>query len=115
MTKKFLTISAAFFTSVATGISLFAGIFPGADAVETVIAAEGDISMTEGDVIADFAPEETACESSDPSVAWVDPEGKLNALKEGTASINVPGEGTYTVNVSDYTDGSEVVGKLKLV
>ena len=115
MTKKFLTISAAFFTSVATGISLFAGILPGADAVETVIAAEGDISMTEGDVIAGFAPEETACESSDPSVAWVDPEGKLNALKEGTASINVPGEGTYTVNVSDYTDGSEVVGKLKLL
>ena len=115
MTKKFLTISAAFFTSVATGISLFAGIFPGADAVETVIAAEGDISMTEGDVIAGFAPEETACESSDPSVAWVDPEGKLNALKEGTASINVPGEGSYTVNVSDYTDGSEVVGKLKLL
>ena len=76
------------------------------------------VSMTEGDVIKEFAAADSECVSSDPSVAWVDNDGSLNALKTGTATITVPnGDDTteYTVTVSDYTDGSAVAGNLKIL
>ena len=56
----------------------------------TAFAAEGDteLSMTEGDVITGFVPAGTACTSSDTSIAWVDGNGSLNAMKAGTATIS---------------------------
>ncbi|GEM_PF-1093764 len=76
------------------------------------------VAMKAGDVIADFAPAETECFSSDPSVAWVDQSGALNALKAGTATVTVPSEdGTteYTVTVEGYSDGTPVMGNLKIL
>ena len=76
------------------------------------------VSMTEGDVIKEFAAADAECVSSNPDVAWVDNDGSLNALKTGTATITVPnGDDTteYTVTVSDYTDGSAVAGNLKIL
>lgn len=104
------------FLALALCVALLLSCFPltaFADEVETT-----EVAMTEGDVIADFAPADTACTSSDPSVAWVDANGSLNALKEGTAIVTVPteeGSTEYTVTVGDYTDGSEVVGNLKIL
>ncbi len=72
------------------------------------------LEMTEGDVIADFAEAGAVCESSDPSVAWVDDKGALNAMKPGTALIK-NGNYKYSVTVGDYSDGSNVVGSLKLL
>ncbi len=76
------------------------------------------VSMTEGDVIKEFAAADAECVSSNPDVAWVDNDGSLNALKTGTATITVVnGDDTteYTVTVSDYTDGSAVAGNLKIL
>ncbi len=72
------------------------------------------IAMIEGDVIADFADAGAECPSTDPSVAWVDEDGALNAMKPGTAVITNDGA-EYEVTVSDYEDGSPVVGSLKLL
>lgn len=72
------------------------------------------LEMTEGDVIADFAEAGAVCESSDPSIAWVDDKGALNAMKPGTALIK-NGNYKYSVTVGDYSDGSNVVGNLKLL
>ncbi len=80
----------------------------------TAFAAETALNMTEGDVITDFVPAGTACTSTDASVAWVDDNGSLNALKPGTVTIS-DGETETTVTVADYDDGSEVVGNLKLL
>ena len=80
--------------------------------------AENIVTMTAGDVIAGFAPAGADCTSTDESVAWVDSNGNLNAMKSGTATVSVPGEDAatdYTVNVEDYSDGSEIVGRLKLL
>ncbi|MDO4403562.1 MAG: hypothetical protein Q4C09_00865 [Atopobiaceae bacterium] len=76
--------------------------------------ADETINMVEGDVRTGFVEAGTACESSDPAVAWVDGAGSLNALKEGSATI-MAGDTTYTVDVADYTDGTPVVGKLKIL
>ena len=51
-------------------------------------SADTDVQMVEGDVIASFVPAGTACASSDPSIAWVDESGSLNAMKVGTAVIS---------------------------
>ena len=72
------------------------------------------LEMTEGDVIADFAENGVVCDSSDPSIAWVDDKGALNAMKPGTALIK-NGNYKYSVTVGDYSDGSNVVGSLKLL
>lgn len=84
------------------------------------IAPEGSpVAMTEGDVQENFVPEGTLCVSSDPAVAWVDSSGSLKALKAGTAVITVQDDSglsaDYQVTVSDYTDGSPVVGKIKIL
>lgn len=71
--------------------------------------------MVEGDVQSGFVPAGTPCTSADPAIAWVDTEGNLNALKEGSTTISVEGQGDCTVTVSDYTDGSDVVGSLKIL
>ena len=76
--------------------------------------AAGDIAVTEGDILRGFAEAGTVCQSSDPAVAWVDESGDLRALREGTATITV-GDESRTVTVADYTDGSEIVGQLKLL
>ena len=86
----------------------------------TAFAEENNepVAMVEGDVKTDFAPEGAKCTSSDSSVAWVDEKGSLNALKPGTAEISVPsdeGEKEYTVNVSDYEDGTGIAGNLKII
>lgn len=80
----------------------------------SMACAEENLSMTEGDVAAGFVPAGTVCESSDPSIAWVDSDGNLNALKCGTTTITC-GEQTYVVSVADYSDGSDVVGNLKIL
>lgn len=77
-------------------------------------SADDAVQMVEGEVKAGFVPAGTACTSSDPSVAWVDENGSLNALKEGSVTIS-DGTNEYTVTVSDYVDGSDVVGSLKLL
>lgn len=81
--------------------------------------AETAIDMVAGDSIVGFVPAGTDCESTDMSVAWVDSNGSLNAMKAGTATVSVYGEDEsqtdYTVNVSDYSDGSEIVGNLKIL
>ncbi|MBQ3417245.1 MAG: dockerin type I repeat-containing protein [Ruminococcus sp.] len=81
-------------------------------------SADASLLLTAGDVQKEFVPAGTACKSSDPSVAWVDEAGTLNALRSGTAVITVPyeeGHTEYTVTVSDYSDGSEIVGNLKIL
>ena len=45
------------------------------------------ISMVAGDVTKEFVPAGTETESTDPSIAWVDSNGNLNAMKAGTATI----------------------------
>ena len=79
-----------------------------ADAIDT------DVQMVEGDVTVGFVPAGTACTSADPSIAWVDESGNLNAMKVGTTTVS-DGQTEYTVTVSDYEDGSEVVGNLKIL
>ncbi len=73
-----------------------------------------NLEMTAGDVLADFAEAGTACVSSDPSVAWVDENGALNAMKPGTALIT-NGKLKYTVTVGEYSDGTGVAGNLKIL
>ena len=77
-------------------------------------AESAEVRMVEGDVTEGFVPAGTKCTSSDPSVAWVDSDGNLNAMKEGSVTVS-DGQNDYTVTVSDYEDGSEVVGRLKLL
>jgi len=91
-------------------LALLIGCFPltaFAESAET-------LSLTEGDVIADFVPAGTACTSTDPSVAWVDENGSLNALKPGAVTVS-DGQTETAVTVADYDDGSAVVGNLKLL
>lgn len=73
------------------------------------------VSLTEGDVQKGFVPAGTPCTSTDPAVAWVDAQGNLNALKEGAATVTAEGLGECTVTVGDYSDGSDVVGSLKIL
>jgi hypothetical protein len=80
----------------------------------TQALAQESVQMTEGDVTPGFAPVGVACDSSDPSVVWVDAEGNLNAMKPGDAVVTA-GDTTYNVSVGDYSDGSEVVGNLKIL
>ena len=82
----------------------------------TAAAAENEtsVSMTAGEVKAEFVPAGTDCQSSNPSVAWVDENGSLNALKAGTAKIT-SADGEYTVTVDEYSDGSKIAGNLKIV
>lgn len=86
------------------------------------VLADGEdptVTLTAGDTLTGFAPEDAACVSDDPSIAWVDDSGTLNALKAGTVGITVTsesdGQTEYTVNVEEYTDGSDIVGNLKLL
>ena len=84
----------------------------------TVFAEEAlpkSIDMVEGDVEQGFVPAGTSCTSADPAIAWVDQDGNLNAMKEGTTTISVEGMGDCTVTVGDYSDGSDVVGNLKIL
>lgn len=81
-------------------------------------SADTSLFLTAGEVQKEFVPAGIACTSSDPSIAWVDEAGTLNALKSGSATITVPseeGQTEYTVTVSDYSDGSEIVGNLKIL
>ncbi|WP_316608261.1 hypothetical protein [uncultured Ruminococcus sp.] len=83
----------------------------------TALAAEANdsvIEMVEGDVITDFASADSTATSSDPSIAWVDENGALNAMKPGTVTVS-DGQQDYTVTVSDFEDGTPVVGNLKLL
>ncbi len=89
---------------------LLVACFPISAAAEEANA----ITMEEGEIKTDFVPAGTECTSTDKSVAWVDENGNLNALKEGEATIS-DGTSEYKVTVEDYTDGSETVGNLKIV
>ena len=77
-------------------------------------ATDTAVQMIEGDVIEGFVPAGTACTSSDPSIAWIDETGNLNAMKTGCVTVS-DGTSDYSVTVSDYDDGSEVVGNLKIL
>lgn len=84
----------------------------------TVFAEETlpkSIDMVEGDIEQGFVPAGTSCTSADPAIAWVDQDGNLNALKEGATTISAEGMGDCTVTVGDYSDGSDVVGNLKIL
>ena len=86
----------------------------------TAFAANEEIAMNEGEVRTGFVTGKGySASSSDPSIAWVDGDGALNAMRAGTAEITVSGpkgsRTAYTVTVSDYTDGSPTVGRLKLL
>ena len=59
---------------------------------------ETELNMTEGDVRAGFAAAVSEFTSSDPSVAWVDANGDLNALKPGTVTVS-DGQTDYTVKI----------------
>ena len=83
----------------------------------TAFAEEADttIDMIAGDSIVGFVPAGTDCTSADASIAWVDSNGSLNAMKAGTTTVTVSLDESrteYTVNVSEYSD---VVGNLKLL
>lgn len=85
---------------------------------ETVDPVYEDVVMTAGEVKKNFVEAGKACRSSDPTVAWVDENGSLNAMKEGVVTITVPvskGTTTCKVTVNKYTDGSEIIGSLKLL
>ncbi len=78
-------------------------------------AAEGKedaLTLTAGEMLYGFA--DGACASSDPSVAWVDTNGTLRAMRAGQATVTV-GEAERLVNVTAYDDGTDVVGQLKIV
>ncbi|MBR3235623.1 MAG: cell wall-binding repeat-containing protein [Atopobiaceae bacterium] len=78
-------------------------------------ATDNTLQLVEGDIVYDFVQPGTPCVSSDPSIAWVDESGNLNALKVGTATITDNEQVEHTVIVSDYTDGTPVVGRLKIL
>ena len=101
--------------SVIMASVLLASLFPFSAAALPDSEAETDGSvlpreqvMTEGDIIPGFISEGMAI-SDNPSIAWVDGDGTLRALKEGTTKIHC-GEETCAVTVDDYNDGSDVVG-----
>lgn len=73
---------------------------------------EEALTLTAGELVRGFA--DGACASDDPSVAWVDAEGTLRALREGQTTITV-GEEERLVNVTAYDDGTDVAGQLKIV
>lgn len=89
-------------------VAMVTALFP------SVAFADEPTTMTAGDVIAEFVPAGTVCESADPSVAWVDEAGSLNALRPGTTTIS-DGEQTCEVQVGAYSDGSPIVGNLKIL
>ena len=97
--------------SLALCLALLVSCLPFTAFAET---AENVLDMTEGDVITAFAEEGTVWTSDDPSIAWVDETGSLNALKPGTVTVT-DGQTDYTVNVSDYDDGTPIVGNLKIL
>ena len=72
------------------------------------------VTMTEGEVKKEFIPAGVAATSEDPAIAWVDGEGNLRAMKPGSVRISTEEE-EYTVFVDDYSDGTEIVGNLKLL
>ena len=79
---------------------------------------EQEIAMTEGEIRSGFIGEGQTAESEDPSVAWVDSDGNLCAMKAGATVISTDPdseEDDVTVIVSAYTDGSEIVGNLKIL
>ncbi len=78
-------------------------------------AEEGEqVSMTEGEIKKGFFSAGEEVTSSDPGIAWVDEEGNLRAMKPGTVTLQA-GAKEYEVTVADYTDGSDIVGNLKLL
>ena len=79
----------------------------------TPIDLPDTVELTAGDILPDFLNRGKA-QSDDPSVAWVDSEGALKALKAGTTVIYAGGD-SCTVTVKPYDDGSEIVGQLKLL
>ena len=78
-----------------------------------------DYTLTEGDVVKGLGAKDVTFDSADKSIAWVDSDGNLNAMKEGETLITARKNGavskTYKVKVNDYTDGSEIVGRLKIL
>ena len=77
------------------------------------------VNMIAGDVIVGFAPAGAKSTSEDPSIAWIDDNGNLNALKAGETNIQVEADAdntsAYHVVVGDFSDGSETVGRLKIL
>ena len=101
------------FLALLLSLLLLASCFPMTAFAEEALPES--IEMVEGDIQQGFVPAGTPCTSSDPAIAWVDTQGNLNALKEGSATLSVEGQGDCTVTVSDYSDGSDVIGSLKIL
>ena len=72
-------------------------------------------SMTAGDIYKNFAAAGAKAESSDKTVAWVDADGNLRAMKAGDVTITTDTD-VWTVHVDSFVDDdSSVVGNLKLL
>jgi hypothetical protein len=101
--------------ALALAVLLLFAVLPVSALAETAQSSPNVIDMTRGEKREGFLPASTICQSSDPSIAWVDGAGTLNALKPGTVTLSVYEGEDYTVRVADYADGSPVVGNLKLL
>ena len=82
--------------------------------------AETTISMVEGEIKDNpFGQGFTLKNNTNPYVAFLDSDGRLCALKEGETEITCENESgevsTAKIQVADYTDGSDVVGNLKIL
>ena len=92
------------------------------DATEPIVDT---ITMVAGEVKEGFLPAGTPTIQAvgEDAIAWVDQAGNLNALRAGTTVISVSRKvkrgkfvtDTYTVNVEPYSDGTDIVGNLKLL
>ena len=66
--------------------------------------------VTAGDIVYGF----DGYTSDDPSIAWVDENGALRALKAGTVTLRADGS-ERTIPIKEYDDDSQVVGQLKIL
>ena len=74
----------------------------------------GTVRMTAGDIFSGYE----GYVSEDPTTAWVDGSGNLNAMKEGETVLKAASgsaEDQLKVIVSRYDDGSDTVGRLKIL
>ena len=102
-------------TSLLLSVLIMLAFMPAAAFAETDDqAGGGTVRMIAGEMLSGFE----GYTSKDPTVAWVDGNGRLCAMKEGETTVTTATEsGTITrkVSVSRYDDGSPVVGRLKIL
>ncbi|MGX8704843.1 MAG: hypothetical protein ACSW8H_10420 [bacterium] len=96
--------------------ALLVTLLPAAAFADETETAEIDAAKTmiAGNVEEAFVEAGTVAVSEDPSIAWVDENGNLNAMREGTTKITV-GDAATTVSVKPYIDDSGIVGNLRIL